>query len=244
MDARHNRLSLIYGVSGIALQVLCVPVALIVGELTRSTYGPFLGDLFGIGLAIIGTALLIVGLCYYARGKGQSAWFGAFGILGIIGLIVLGLLPDRDAETKKHKSVRNSISDLPEPGGVEFQCLGCRYMLNGVSGNACPECGRAFDPENLMSVAVIGIDPPKSHWTSRWSLICGIMGLMMFCLPCFSQLAAILGICFGHIAMSKAQQLPQRSGRGVAIAGLILSYLSIPASVLYFFGVIMAQSWP
>ncbi|MGD8453869.1 MAG: hypothetical protein PVJ57_18800 [Phycisphaerae bacterium] len=36
------------------------------------------------------------------------------------------------------------------------RCLDCGYILEGLSDNRCPECGRAFDP------AV-----PKTYWTKR-----------------------------------------------------------------------------
>jgi hypothetical protein len=31
-------------------------------------------------------------------------------------------------------------------------CLGCNYALRGLSQPRCPECGRAFDPEDLSSM--------------------------------------------------------------------------------------------
>ncbi len=46
-------------------------------------------------IALMGTALLMAGLAYYARAKGHSAWLCLLAFLGLIGIIVLGLLRDR-----------------------------------------------------------------------------------------------------------------------------------------------------
>ena len=51
--------------------------------------------LVGLGVGLLGSILLVVGLCFYAKSKGQAAAFGLLGLLGIIGLIVLACLPDK-----------------------------------------------------------------------------------------------------------------------------------------------------
>ena len=33
-------------------------------------------------------------------------------------------------------------------------CLDCGYPIEGLGTNTCPECGRAFDPDDCMSYAV------------------------------------------------------------------------------------------
>jgi hypothetical protein len=43
-------------------------------------------------------------------------------------------------------------------------CLGCGYALRGLVETRCPECGRAFDPRDPMTMRVPGIvirPPPK-----------------------------------------------------------------------------------
>jgi hypothetical protein len=34
---------------------------------------------------------------------------------------------------------------------ADAECLGCRYPLAGVAQPACPECGRAFNPDNRLT---------------------------------------------------------------------------------------------
>ena len=41
----------------------------------------------------LGTLLLIWGLTYYARMRGQSAWWGLLGLLSCLGMVLLLLLP-------------------------------------------------------------------------------------------------------------------------------------------------------
>ncbi len=34
------------------------------------------------------------------------------------------------------------------PGSSAPRCLGCRYLLVGLTANRCPECGRSFNPDD------------------------------------------------------------------------------------------------
>lgn len=74
-----------------------------------------------------------------------------------------------------------------------------------------------------------------------WSLILGIASLVFCCLP-----AAIPAIICGHLARSRIKQAPAAaSGRGMAMAGLIMGYLSVVAFVLAcILGVITALVLP
>ena len=68
--------------------------------------------------------------------------------------------------------------------------------------------------------------PPESRGLSIASLCCGIaafVGLGFFLLP---QLAAVI---LGHLALRR-----EPSGRGMAIAGLVLGYLGIALALLFF----------
>jgi hypothetical protein len=63
--------------------------------------------------------------------------------------------------------------------------------------------------------------PPPTHGMAIAGLVCGILGLFC-CGPLFST----LGLVFSAIALSKINQDPLRhSGKGVALAGLLLSVL-------------------
>lgn len=59
---------------------------------------------------------------------------------------------------------------------------------------------------------------------ATWSLVFGLLGL--FC--CFlGPLVAIPAVIFGHMSLAEIKRNPAMSGRGMAIAGLILGYLTI-----------------
>ncbi len=65
--------------------------------------------------------------------------------------------------------------------------------------------------------------PPATSGLAIASLICGILGLVT-CFPIFGIPAVICG----HLAMHQISRHPQSiPGRGLAIAGLVMGYLSI-----------------
>lgn len=69
-----------------------------------------------------------------------------------------------------------------------------------------------------------------------WSLILSIVGLLGFC--CGGPVLGIAGVICGHLALSKINANPHLQGRGLALAGLIIGYLSVVSWALYliFFG--------
>lgn len=86
MIKRYNSLSLSLGVPGIILQI----AGNIVARVNEET--PIAG--LAVLAALVGTALLIAGLSYYAIAKGRSGWWGLCGFLSLLGLLILALLKD------------------------------------------------------------------------------------------------------------------------------------------------------
>ncbi|MFH1968788.1 MAG: DUF4190 domain-containing protein [Verrucomicrobiota bacterium] len=74
-----------------------------------------------------------------------------------------------------------------------------------------------------------------------WSLILGIASLVFCCLP-----LAIPAIICGHLARSRIEQIPEAaSDRGMAMAGLIMGYVSVVAFILAcILGIITALTIP
>ncbi|MCG2660177.1 MAG: DUF4190 domain-containing protein [Kiritimatiellae bacterium] len=74
-----------------------------------------------------------------------------------------------------------------------------------------------------------------------WALILGIASLVFCCLP-----LAIPAIICGHLARSRIEQTPEAvSGRGMAMAGLIMGYVSVVAFILAcILGIITALTIP
>lgn len=80
---------------GIGVGFLCS----IVGRVLAHGGSEF-GIIIGLVFIIAGIILFIWGCISYARGKGQSPFFGLLGLLYILGLIILVFLPD------KHKAAK------------------------------------------------------------------------------------------------------------------------------------------
>ena len=74
-----------------------------------------------------------------------------------------------------------------------------------------------------------------------WALILGIASLVFCCLP-----LAIPAIICGHLARSRIEQTPEAaSGSGMAMAGLIMGYVSVSAFILAcILGIITAVTIP
>jgi Na+-driven multidrug efflux pump len=80
-----------------------------------------------------------------------------------------------------------------------------------------------------MSEAPIPPAPAESKASglSIASLICGIASVV-----CFGILAGIPAIVTGHLAMGKVKR-GEAGGRGLALAGLIMGYISIALTILF-----------
>jgi Co/Zn/Cd efflux system component len=60
------------------------------------------------------------------------------------------------------------------------------------------------------------------------SLVCGILAFFVF-----GIVLGILAIIFGGVALSKIRKNPEVSGRGMAIAGLVLGIVATVVTALY-----------
>jgi competence protein ComGC len=73
---------------------------------------------------------------------------------------------------------------------------------------------------------------PKTSALAIWSLVLGILGLVLLWV-CIGPLFAIPGVICGHLAYSRIKRSSGTlAGQGMALAGLITGYVSIGLSVL------------
>jgi competence protein ComGC len=73
---------------------------------------------------------------------------------------------------------------------------------------------------------------PKTPALAIWSLVLGIIGLLLL-VVCIGPLFAIPGVICGHMAYSRIKRSGGAlAGEGMALAGLITSYVSIGMIVL------------
>ena len=97
MITKYSRISLFVGTPGLLLQVVCI---IILNRMAINALGQngFPSPLLAVGLEggiLAGNILLIIGLSYYAKAKGYTAYLGLVGVLSCIGLVILALLPDK-----------------------------------------------------------------------------------------------------------------------------------------------------
>jgi len=99
MIKRYNNQSLLFGVTGLALQIGSV---FIDGPKERGgDPGPL-----GMSLLLVGWAFLIWGLALYAKAKGRSPFWGLMGFLWLLGFIFLGSLADLSEPESQSMSKR------------------------------------------------------------------------------------------------------------------------------------------
>jgi hypothetical protein len=100
MIAEYNRKSLMLGIPGLLLQIACTVLSNSIAAHARSAGetppAPIL--LLCLAGSLVGLVLLIIGLSYYAKGKGYSGVLGLLGLLSCIGIIILAVLPDKNKE--------------------------------------------------------------------------------------------------------------------------------------------------
>lgn len=103
-----------------------------------------------------------------------------------------------------------------------------------------PEFAACFAPEGAPGT-IAPLKPgttgtagqvPKTNNFALWGMICGILSLTMACC-CYGFPFNVLGVIFSSIGLSQIKRDPlNQGGRGMALAGLILSILSLVLGVL------------
>lgn len=146
-------------------------------------------------------------------------------------------------------------NNLPKPGGssywlrtqavndqIKFSCLSCgQHIECDVTETGrlmlCPSCGANLTVPHVMSESPVPpvLDPeetstgrpapvrqvsPRTSGLAVASLVCSLLSPLV----CFSCLA---GIICGHLARRAIRRNPMLAGKGVATAGLIISYAAL-----------------
>ncbi|GMQ56047.1 hypothetical protein AN1V17_04390 [Vallitalea sediminicola] len=74
------------------------------------------------------------------------------------------------------------------------------------------------------------------------SMVCGIVGIVFFCFWYLSIILAVLAIIFGAIFLNANKENEDKTGRGMAIAGLILGIITIGLVILLVVGLFSTVS--
>lgn len=85
-------------------------------------------------------------------------------------------------------------------------CTACHYRLDHLPENRCPECGRAFDPEDpttFLGRNVISIwarrGRPPGNWTLAATALFGILLLVGASMPKYETIGA--SFCMAHVML-------------------------------------------
>jgi hypothetical protein len=108
------------------------------------------------------------------------------------------------------------------------RCMACGYNLTGstITGN-CPECGTP----NERSYYASGQRPNPGLAIA--SMVLGIISIPTLC--CCGGLLGVVGLPLGLVALMQLPNTPAASGaRGMALAGVICSGVSITLTILWF----------
>ncbi len=81
---------------------------------------------------------------------------------------------------------------------------------------------------SISPAAPAALAPAKTNTFAIVSLVLGI--LSPFCCGCLTGIPAII---FGHLALNKLKADSGETGKGLAMAGLILGYLAIVITIVY-----------
>lgn len=111
-------------------------------------------------------------------------------------------------------------------------CIGCDYELRGLGAGSCPECGRAFDPEDASSVRSERQRRKRSRltrWLVGWAIAVG-------CTPLIANLLGFVSLAIARVSLGR---WPHRGGMddpkyvdGVRVIGavaILTLVLSLPA---------------
>ncbi len=132
---------------------------------------------------------------------------------------------------------------------IQWNCAGCGLQLALDSQYAgreaeCPKCKKPLiipsmkvpeqengpqPPAAVLSREAHTVKPaaPQTPPLAIWSLVMGILGFVL------GLIAAIPAIICGHKALGKFQHSSEpRTGKGMAIAGLVCGYVSLPLACI------------
>jgi hypothetical protein len=81
--------------------------------------------------------------------------------------------------------------------------------------------------------------PAGTNPMAVWSMVTGIASVFLCCLG----FVGIVSIILGAVALSQLKQNPQQSGRGFAIAGIVLGAMAVLLFVIFLIVTISSPQW-
>lgn len=112
------------------------------------------------------------------------------------------------------------------------QCPSCAEQVNDAA-LVCRYCGYDFVTRSRPQSP-----PPQETKTNGFSIASLVLGIIWI-----YWLGSILAVIFGHVALSQIKKANGRqTGRGMAIAGLVLGYIGVATLILFVIFIILASA--
>jgi len=107
-------------------------------------------------------------------------------------------------------------------------CPRCQRKMP-IDSDTCGACGMPFTMEGASAVANAG---PGSNSYATWSMTIGILSIVTFCIPGLGLAAIALGVK----GLNRATTIGgERTGRGMAITGIICGVVALGLNGVLFF---------
>lgn len=79
----------------------------------------------------------------------------------------------------RNRAIRRWLKKGEKRGPVPdlgLTCRSCDYVLTGLTGNLCPECGTEFDLRSYIDESVDGLRPCGHAIDPEWENVCQVCG--------------------------------------------------------------------
>ena len=111
-------------------------------------------------------------------------------------------------------------------------CKYCGSKLEENEGSFCKYCGAKLNENaNQPTVQPVASTTKKTENPAQTYAILGLVFAFFF---------SLVGLIMSSIALKKYKTQTSEDGKGMAIAGLVISIISVAFYVLYFFIIIIA----
>lgn len=112
-------------------------------------------------------------------------------------------------------------------------CINCGYNLGG-SNNTSQSVVENVAPNNYGSN--VNVNVVQQPTASNGMAVAGfVLGILSLCCCCYTSIIGILGLVFSIIGFNNSKTLPDNKGKGLAIAGIILSSVSLAIGLVSIF---------
>lgn len=133
------------------------------------------------------------------------------------------------------ESRANAQSRVRAEGAVDWQTLGSlpEFAAAISSGDSSAQ-GKPPVAAYVPIAPIAAAGPRRTNSLATASLVMGLLAITCGCCCCYGFPFNLLGVLFGLIALVQISRAPEvEEGRALAITGLVLSLLSLAASVVF-----------